>query len=181
MADGETVGGGLHRQVVISSAEGSAAVSLADLLETDMTGIAEVRFTVLPVGVYIFAIKSAEIDTMPIEDKQDSSRTIERAFVQIVSTVIDCKAVADGTEQDQIDKEHRTAFFIAKEEDLGRLKAFLVDIGMTESGKLKELLLKLPGWRYKAAIKHVRNKRDPDRPYINLDKIETLEQTVATA
>lgn len=147
--------------------EALAGVNLAD--------IAEVRFESLPpmkAGFEIIEVKPGKADT-----KKGASLT-----VNIKCKVLELKSVMSAAHQTPeaqatlIGKTHTETFFILQADalaGLGRLKAFLVDIGIPNPNMPMGEVLKggILGHKFYGQVKHRVNPEDKDRPFVNVNPI----------
>lgn len=152
-------------------------VDIMALAEIDITGIEENRGgEAAPEGVADWKGVSAGFATAEVEDKEKQSPTFGQ---QVTRPVIDFVAEAIGyhnVKDRSLDiasltgTQHRERFFIKDlEKDLGRVKAFMVDIGMQGAGRLQDLLDSFTGYEFSCAIKHRKDKNDTSRVYANFD------------
>jgi len=111
--------------------------SLADIAELDASDIQEVRFEVLPAGVYTFRGLEAKFE-------DTTNREDERRIVLVTKVeVTEVKSVADRDYKTQeqkdelLGKKHTEKFYVVPEkaaEGLGLIRAFLGDIGLPNEG-----------------------------------------------
>lgn len=148
-------------------------VSLTDLAGIDMAEVEPYRGgEVTPEGVYEWRGKSAEIDTMEINDKDSDTGRAVRPVITFCSEALAVRSVKDRSidPDSLVGVEHYERFFIRDlRKDLGRVTAFLGDSGMTGEGSLQDMLERFTGHEFIAAVKHRKDKNDPDRRYANLD------------
>lgn len=161
-------------------------VSLADIAGLDMTAVEEFRggFTVTPEGIFEWRILGATLGEMSWTD-QKSGDEITAAICDFDLECIACRRVKDSTlaAEDMMGMAHRERFFIRDLlKDLGRIKAFLQDMGMQGQGKLNDLLDSAIGHEFVCAIKHRKDRNDPDKLYGNVDfaTVEPLAPKAAT-
>lgn len=147
-----------------------AGFSLADLAEIDVTDIAEVRYASIPMGVYDFLITKAEL----AEDEKDGER---RFKAEIEMKIAEVHAVLEPNvdKESLIDKLHTERFFIKPNEEqakvlasIGRIRAFVADVGMDNTGKLGDIVSNLKDHAFKASIVNAKNKDDPSNPFKRL-------------
>lgn len=111
--------------------------SLADIANLDASEIQEVRFEVLPGGLYTFRGISAEFE--------DSTNRVDERRVILVTKfeVIEVKSCLDRDyrtpekQEELIGKKHTQKFYIVPEkaaEGLGLIRAFIGDIGLNHEG-----------------------------------------------
>lgn len=152
----------------------SAGFSLADLADIDVSDIEEIRFVAIPQGVYDFEVTGADLH----EDEKDGER---RFKVEFELKILEAHAILEpGVDKESIvGKLHKERFYIKPNEDeqkvresIGRVRAFITDIGQDSSGKLGEIVRNAKGHTFKASIVNRRNKDDPTNPFKSL-KLET--------
>lgn len=164
-------------QKVIMQVNGEdTELSLADLAGLDMTDVVEVRSSLTPAGLYHWKIKDAKIDSVDVKDKEDTSQTIPKPVVQFELEAQNCMALVDDTLDvgDYINEKFFKTFWISTMKDLGKVKAFLVDIGVEGNKTLDVLITEAHGMEFVGKISHAKNKDNPDRPWVNMDEIMTL-------
>lgn len=150
---------------------GDAQISLEELAGVDMSGVEEYRFSIVPVGVYTFKGVEAALTAI---DTNEGKKAVVQFTAEITSVLSTTDANADGL----IGKKHTESFFLSKDlqKGLGAAKAFMTDIGMTGNGTLNELLQQFTGHEFGAAIKHRKDKNDPDRIYAGMNKMQTMDE-----
>lgn len=147
-------------------------VTLADLAGIDMSEVEEYRGGgITPEGVYEWQVVSATLDKLSFLDKKSGEN--------VTAPIIDIKLRANACLQckdpgidpvELVGIEFNERFFIRDAiKDIGKIKAFMSDIGFTGSGSLGDQLDQLINMEFTAAVKHRKNNNDPDRPYANLD------------
>lgn len=144
--------------------------SLADLADIDVSEIEEVRFQSLPAGSYGFEVTEADL----AEDEKDGER---RFKADIALKIIEVKAVLEqGVDKESlVGKPHHERFFIdpSKPEDevkqaIGRIRAFVSDVGMDSSGKLGDIVRNLKGHTFVGKIVKQKDKNDKSIEYARL-------------
>lgn len=147
------------------------AASLDDIAGVDMNDVEEYRGgEPTPEGVFEWRIKGAEMGTKEVNDKDEGK--VNRAVVLFELEAIACRQCKDtGLDPAQlVGTEHNEMFFIKDlAKDLGRLKAFMQDMGLQGAGPLKDLLAGAQGHEFVAAIRHRKDKNDASRVYANID------------
>lgn len=109
--------------------------SLADLAGLDVSDIEEIRSERLPVGAYLFRGKKAglsEMDNRDGEKRYVATVTLEVAEVQAITE-------KGYKPEDVVGKTHTERFYIVPEkaqEGIGRIRAFVSDIGLDSAGAL---------------------------------------------
>jgi hypothetical protein len=147
-----------------------AGFSLADLADLDVTDIAEVRFVQIPAGVFDWEVTKADL----AEDEKDGQR---RFKAEIQLKILEVKAVleADVDKESLVGKLHTERFFIKPneskdkiEEAIGRIRAFVKDMGANNAGKMKDFLPELVGHTFTARIVKQKDRNDPSVTYARL-------------
>lgn len=153
---------------------GDETVSLADLAGLNIDDFAEKRGFGLPRGVFHFIVSKGEFTAVG-----DPAKPVAK-FTCPVRRVLEL-AESEGVNVDElVNKEHIETFFITSpEDDIGRIKAFLADIGASAQGlSLKAAIENSVGCEFTGQIKRIKDKKDPDREYVNLnrDKIKAVQR-----
>ena len=156
-------------------------LSLADLADIDVSNIEEVRFSTLPLGVFGFEVQEAELS----EHEKDGERRFKAVFP---CKVIEVKTVLEAN----VDKEslngklHTEQFFINpqdSEEDvqksIGRIRAFVTDIGMDSRGKLGDIVRNTKGHVFTAKTAKQKDKNDKSIEYTRLKLDDRSKQKAA--
>lgn len=161
-------------------------VSLNDLLGIDLNDIEEYRGgEAAPEGVYEWRVKEAIMDVAEVNDK-DLGQKIRRPRIVFALEAIGVRQVKDMS----VEKEslvgivHSERFFVKDAlKDIGRVKAFLVDMGRQGTGALQALLDGTIGHEFVGAIKHTKDKNDTSRVYANLDfkTVQPIGGAIASA
>ena len=147
-----------------------AAFSLADLAEIDLEGIEEVRYENMPKGVYEFEVTKADL----VSDSKDGE---VRYKCEVELTVVEMlSAIEPGTNLEaQAGKKHTERFFIypkrTQEEAakaIGRIKAFIGDIGADTNGKLGDIVKDAKGTQFRGRMEHKPDRNDPSTVYARL-------------
>jgi len=137
--------------------------SLADIADMDVSDIAEVRFEQIPAGVFGWEITESDLS----EDEKDGER---RFKAEIVQKIIEVKSVLEqGVDKESlVGKTHTERFFIKPNEPqeevqkaIGRIRAFVADIGGNNVGKLGDIVRGLKGHTY--VCKGVKQKDRTDK------------------
>ena len=159
---------------------GEDEVSLLDIAGIDLANYDEYRLTVNPAGVYQFRILEAKLEAKEVTNKDDPSGSkIKKPAISFEFEAQNCFALTDDKldPAGQIGVKHFENFYINDgAKDLGRVKAFLVDIGMTGTGALNDLLAQSQGIEFVCNLVNTKNKDNPDIVYANMKKPRTLEQ-----
>lgn len=150
--------------------EENAGFSLADLADIDVSDIEEVRFQTIPAGSYGFEILESELE----EYEKDGDRKF-RAVVRM--KINEVKAVLEaGVDKDSLmGREHieRLTIDPTKEQAdvqkaIGRIRAFVADVGMPNTGTLGEIVRGLKGHIFSAKIANKPDKDDKTIVYARL-------------
>lgn len=159
------------------------SISLLDLAGLSMDQIAEVRgFPQAPEGVAEWKLTAAEVGTGEFNDKAAGGK-VKRPYIQFVCTAQAYRTVKDPSlnPADLVGMEHRERFIIKDVlKDLGRAKAFMVDVGQTGSGTLEQLVHNCIGLEFVAAVKHTIDQNDKDKRYANFVQ-STIEPNTGAA
>ena len=153
-------------------ADNEPQFSLTDIAGISMDDVAEFRYTTMPKGGYTWQVKDASLDTMGGDD--------------IPVAVIECEALevhgltglAPGeSEADFLGNTHREVFFLRKIEDLGRVKAFIIDAGfpLPPETQMADMLMMFKSHVFRGRIKHRADKQDKSVMYANI----TLDRVAA--
>jgi hypothetical protein len=144
--------------------------SLADFADIDISGVEEVRFIDLPAGVFDFEVTRAEFG----EDEKDGERRFKTEFE---CKIIEVKAVLEpGVDKESLISKTLTERFFVKPSDtqedvlksLGRIRAFLTDIGAKSDGKIAEVVESAKGQTFTGKIVKQVDKVDKTRSYARL-------------
>lgn len=144
--------------------------SLADIADIDVSEIAEVRFESIPAGSYGFEITEADLG----EDEKDGERRFKAEFTMKINEV---KAVLEqGVDKESlIGKSHNERFFIKPaepqedvEKAIGRIRAFIADMGLDNKGKLGDIVRSAKGHIFTGKIVKQADKTDKSITYARL-------------
>lgn len=140
--------------------------SLADLADIDISDIEEVRFLDLPAGIYDWEVLRADLG----EDTKDGLRRFKSEFEL---KILEVKAILEPGKNpdDFVGKTHTERFFIKPQESeddvkkaIGRIKAFVADMGLSPDGKLKAVVDSAKGHIFTGKIVRQKDKNDPSHP-----------------
>lgn len=159
--------------------EQNEGFSLADFADIDVSGIEEVRFVQLPAGVYEWEIINADL----AEDEKDGER---RFKAEVELKILEVKAVLEPNvdKESLIGKTHTERMFVKPadpEEDvkkaIGRIRAFVTDVGMDSSGKLGDIVRNLKGHTFSCKVVKQKDKTDKSIEYarLKLDPPKTVK------
>lgn len=148
--------------------------SLADLADLDLEGIEEVRFESLPKGVYEFEVAEAKIES----DAKDGEPRYKIEFGLKILEML--SSIEPGVDLESFaGKTHTERFFIypkKSQEDaakaIGRVKAFLADMGCATEGKFNPAVLDSKGHTFRGRIEKQKDRNDAAIEYarLRLDK-----------
>lgn len=159
--------------------------SLSDLANLDLGDVDEVRGSSFPRGVFNWEMQadpvpSLEVTEVPNNDEGALPNTTKKIpIVKFTFKCIDVLALPptqlDGSPspkpEEIIGRTFTETYFIRDlMKDLGRVKAFLIDVGVSGQGSLKDLMLASVGMRFTAAITQKFKKDDHDVIYTNLNR-----------
>ena len=150
--------------------------SLADLADLDLAGIEEVRFENLPKGTYDWEVTEAKLDSDSVDGEPRYKIQFDLKILEMLSSL------EPGVELEKwAGKSHTERFFVypkRSEEDaakaIGRVKAFLVDIGLDlvigPDGKMKfgDSVREAKGHTFRARIERQKDRNDPTREFARL-------------
>lgn len=158
---------------------GESSVSLTDLAGVDLTDVKEVRSMVTPAGKFHFRIKDASLKAVEATNKEDpQGPKINKPVIQFELESQNCFSLVDDEADpaDEIGIMHYEAFWLNDvKKDLGRVKAFLIDIGIDGNKAVSELLAEAHGIEFVCDINNVKNKDNPDIVYANMKNPMTME------
>lgn len=165
----------------MSDLENAGAFSLADIADLDATEIEELRFESLPAGVYGFEVVEADMDE---KDNRDGDNRILAIFKFKVVTVE--SVLARGVDPTTLEgKTHTEKQYIVPDqgpqklaEGVGRLKAFVWDLGCDNVGKVGDIVRATVGHQFVAKITERPNPNDKSSPFATL-KLEKREKPKA--
>jgi len=164
----------------MSDMDDMAGISLADLADVDISGIDEVRFELIPMGVYVFEVVEADMveGTNKDGDKRFGSeiavkiievKSVLEAGVDkdsLVGKVITDKQFATPIKPDDVSIEAAKARF-AKE--LGRIKATVADMGGdVTGGGIVSVVQNLRGTTFTGKVAHQTDRDDKSVKYARL-------------
>lgn len=153
------------------SLESGQVFSLADIADLDTSDIAEMRFSNLPGGIYVFKTTSAELGE---KDNKDNKPRVVPTFKFEVLEVKACKNRKIDP-ADLVGKSHTEKVYLVPDEgaiklaeSIGRLKAFVWDMGVDDSGTVQEYLERCVDNVFEAQIIERPNPSDKMSPYAQL-------------
>lgn len=147
-------------------------VPLSAIAGLDMSGIEPYRGgEATPEGVYEWRIKNFEMAMKEIMDKTVNAK-VARPCVFITLEAIAAQTVKDPSVDPSslTGLEHREMISIKDvRKDLGRVVAFMQDIGFNGTGQLNALMPQTIGMEFIGEIKHSKNPNDTSKVYANLN------------
>lgn len=154
---------------------GGENVSLADLAGFDLGGVQELRGSLTPIGTFRLMVKSAVLAMVTTKDGPSAGVVFEFIIKEVLA-VVPPEGMDNFEEDSLIGTEHRHTFFIREAKDLGRVKAFLIDIGYQGVGQLQDLLQGSVDHEFIGSIRHTADKNDKERKFANLrlDKLKPI-------
>ena len=161
-------------------------ISLTDLLGLDMSDIEEFRATSTPAGKWHWRIMDAKTEVR--EDVKDFDNPdegkVNRAFVIFELQAQNCYALVDDKLSPDmfVDRKHTLSFKIVDHlKDLGKVQAFLSDIGMKGDKSLEDLLSEAHGLDFISDTTNRPNKDNPEYVFVNLKNIEPYSEEAEKA
>lgn len=143
---------------------GGQSVSLAEIGNVDMDGVAEVRGVTFPAGAFQLAVETAKLGIVGSGKDRKPAVMFEfncRNVIALTDSEVDAAVV--------IGKTHREACLLTDPmEGLGHVKAFMADTGFKGSGSLQELLEAFKGTEFLTRITNNPDKNDTSRIYANI-------------
>lgn len=158
---------------------GDEEVSLMDLAGISMDDVQEFRSSATPAGRFLWRVVEAKLEMREATNKDDpQGPKINKATVNVELESQNCFALTD----EKLDpanyvgiKHNETTWISNADKDIGRVKAFLVDIGITGSGTLNDLLAQAQGVEFVSEVTNRPNKDNPDYVYANLKSPMTID------
>jgi hypothetical protein len=146
-------------------------MSLADLAGLDVSGIDEIRFETLPQGSYSFEVMEAEL--VEGTDKDQAKRFEGRFSMKIIEVLSVLEAGVD--KESLVGKSITERFFISPtktadeiQKAIGRLRAFVTDMGCDSTGALGTIIENTIGHKFNAKIAHRKDPEDKSIVYARL-------------
>ena len=148
-----------------------AMFSLADLAGLTIDDIQEVRAETLPQGSYEFEVEESKLEEGTNRDGET------RFWAEIKMKIVDAISVMPERGQPAIDpdslvgKTYTEKLYIVPEDaekGIGRIRAWLADVGLSNNGVLGEAIEGAIGHRFKAKITHQASKDDKSVKFARL-------------
>lgn len=148
--------------------------SLADLAGLDVSDIEEIRSSTTPEGVFNFKINSAKLEEGTNRDEE------RRIILTVTMEITEVKALIDRKieKESVVGKTYTEKFYIVPEkapEGIGRIRAFITDVGLDSSGPLGGVegqaegsIDRLVGHFFDGKIKHKADANDKSVKYARL-------------
>ena len=149
----------------------SEVFSLADLADFDATEVAEIRFENLPAGLYGFKVVNADLGEK--DNRDGDNRVIAEFKLEVVEVA---SVVKKGIDPETLmGKGHTEKVYIVPDqgqgkaiEGIGRVKAFIADMGVNATGTLAEMVASTVDHVFNAKITEKPNPNDKSQPYAQL-------------
>ena len=164
---------------------GDETVSLADIANLDMEGVAEVRFSPLPKMIGVFKCTSMKLDV------RDTKKQGKKPVIAATFEVVGVNACFDDEIEPEslIGRKHSEAWYLGVGdppnlvEDIGRWKAFLADSGFTVVGNTNQICEAVVDHIFVATIQHRKDPNDSDVTYssFNMGKIKPYDPAASEA
>lgn len=151
-------------------ADETQGFSLADIADIDVSEIAEVRFSQIPNGSYGWEVTEADLH----EDEKDGERRFKAVFE---IKIVEVKAVLEPNvdKESLVNKTHTERFFIDPskpqeevEKAIGRIRAFIADMGLDNKGKLGDIVRSAKGHIFTGKIVKQKDRDDKSIEYARL-------------
>lgn len=157
---------------------GEEEISIMDIAGLEMGDIEEYRQTTTPAGKFMWRILEAKLEPREVTNKDDpNGGKITKPAITFELESQNCFALTNEKLDPAsfVGTKHFESFWINDAvKDLGRVKAFLVDIGLTGSGSLTDLLAQAQGVEFVSDISNTPDKNNPDYIYANMKKPMTV-------
>jgi len=144
----------------------SGGFALSDLMDLDVSGIDEIRFEQLPSGIFDFIIKDPDM-------AEGTNKEGDKIFYfSCKCEVEECVSLLEGGDPEALKGKihnHRQNIEPADAETgIGRIRAFVSDVGMDSAGKLGAIVAGLKDHRFRAKVVTQTDKNDPSIKYARL-------------
>lgn len=146
--------------------------SLAQLADIDVSGVEEVRFELLPQGVYVFEVVESDMHEGTNKDGD------KRFSAEVSLKIIEVKSILDPGHPDKdafVGKTQTEKLFINPGDEekkvmeaIGRVKAFVVDAGGEWGSGIISNVQNLKGLTFTGKIVHQTDKLDKSIKYSRL-------------
>jgi len=156
--------------------------TLAAFADLDLDQFEEIRSDTLPMGVFGWEVTNFEFEP---EDEDGDGNPRAKATFQL--TVLEVqgltKVVDESVKAGLVGRKHTENFYIKPEDfaaGVGRVRAFLTDIGGESSGKFIAQCEAAVGTKFVAGISHTRSKTDKSKFFARL-KLAPKKKSAAAA
>lgn len=149
-------------EAAAANEEAEEMLSLSELAGVDISDVDEYRGEALPIGTYDFKVTDAGFVERTIKEQKVAAVAFEMEIAEVHAQT------TEEPDESFVGRKHTQSFPIREIKDLGRVKAFLVDAGLSGQGVLEELMKQSVGHTFTAKITHTKDRNDPDRVYANL-------------
>ena len=141
--------------------------SLADLCDLDVSEIEEIRFEQRAAGIYDFKCVSSNLEEGKNSD--DEKQFYWEGKFEVVEMISSLESgVKPEDEKGKVHQERKTIDPTDPETGIGRIRAFVTDLGFDSRGKLGPVVKQIEGHIFRAKIVKRPNKKDPSITYANL-------------
>lgn len=141
--------------------------SLADLADLDVSEIEEIRFEQLPAGIFGFKTVSSELGEATNKDGEKYYYWEGKFEVLEVTSLLEPNADPDKV-MGKVHTERKTIDPSDAETGIGRIRAFITDLGFDSAGKLGPVVEQIKDHEFRAKIVKRKNKDDPSIEYANI-------------
>lgn len=148
--------------------------SLADLAELDVSDIEEVRFTNLPAGIFGWEVKESELKEYEKDGETKYKAEIELEVIE-VKAIVPTPGEEKPTPESLIGKRHIERLVVdpasGPEETakaIGRIRAWVTDVGMDSKGKLGDIVKNLKGHTFVSKGSRRPDKNDKTQSWFRL-------------
>lgn len=140
--------------------------SLADLTDLDVSGIDEIRFENLPDGIYDFIIRN------PVLEEGKNKEDEKIFYFEAKCEVEECIALLEGGDTEalkgKIHNHRQNIEPTEPEKGIGRIRAFVSDVGLDSGGKLGDIVAALKDHRFRCKVVSQTDKIDKSVKYARL-------------
>ena len=141
--------------------------SLADLADLDVSEVKEIRFETLPQGIYDFIVKNPKLDEGTDKEQNKIFIFTCDCIIEEVVTVLDPNVDKDSLVGKSYNQRQNIDPSDA-ETGIGRVRAFVSDVGADSTGKLGDIIARIDEQRFRGKITHSKDRTDPSIVYARL-------------
>ena len=148
--------------------------TLADLADLDVSDIEEVRFTNIPAGIFGWEVKEAELKEYEKDGDTKYKAEIELEIIE-VKAVVPTPGEEKPSAESLLGKRHIERLVIdpaAPPEDtqkaIGRIRAWVSDVGLDSTGKLGDIVKNLKGHTFVSKGTRRPDKNDKSQSWFRL-------------